>query len=279
MGHAAGPRFAQGTGLYPNLAVRSLVHSQSGLSSTASLPRSQLFPLSPSRAGQRELGCRKAAAASSTGAEAVGGQAQPGLFYRRLFPAKKRASDTSTPHGTSCCYPARGRGVGARHRGSTQLLGLAQDGEGAWGQDSRVLGKGHLLPQAGTDPVFPTSSPPAHWTSSPLNSSLGSEQAAGPLVEAWGQPRLPLPQHSRGFELSDSLLQPFLEIPKNNRAGSSSHMCLGSASSQPLSSLLPHCPQLLHALTPRCSWAHGAVPLPCPTAPIPAPWAGSGHSP
>lgn len=122
------------------------------------------------------------------------------------------------------------------------------------GQDSGTLGKGHLLQQGGTDPVPPQSLSsilPAHWTSRPLcfqpekkAGSRSSRQGMGmppfPLLHGASSAAallLPLPQHSRQFLLSDSLLQPFLEITKNNRDGSSSHTCLHFVSSSFVPSL------------------------------------------
>ena len=142
----------------------------------------------PSWAGQCEQGCRQAAAAGSTGAEAVGGQAQPGLFYCRLFLAKI-ASDTSTPRGTSCRYPARGRGAGARRRGTAQLLGLAWDGEGAQGTGERGAGEGSP-PAAGRNrastPQSLSSILPAHWTSSPLHFQPGKKAGSRSSSQGMG---------------------------------------------------------------------------------------------
>lgn len=119
-------------------------------------------------------------------------------------------------------------------RGSTQPLGLAHDGKGAQGteqQNSREW----THPAAGrTDPISPSPSPASSQpTGPPLCFQPGKKE--GPLARPQGHcrghlwtplPQSPLSPHSHRVALSDSLLQPFLEIPKNNRTGSSFHTCL-----------------------------------------------------
>lgn len=136
------------------------------------------------------------AAAGSTGAEAVGGQAQPGLFYQRLFPAKKRASDTSTSRGTSCRYPVRGRGAGAPCRGTARLLGLGRSGEGAHA-GHRAVGHGGRVTSCSRNRSSTTTLPLQHPPSPPqpqpqqTTASRSSSRAGGcrhPAQPALGSP-------------------------------------------------------------------------------------------
>lgn len=159
-------------------------------------------------------------------------------------------------------------------RGLTQ--GTGQQGAGEGSPPAAGRNRSSTPPPS----PFPASSQPA-GPPAPSTSSLRRKQGA--LARAWechaphrctepalplpgtAGPGLPLPQHSHRFLLSDSLLQPFLEIPKNNKAGSSSHMCLHFVSSQPLPGPLPRCPfvPLLQAVARFM--ALGPLPAPRPS--------------
>lgn len=143
-------------GLSPSLAVMRRICSR-----FPQVPVPPAAPI-PGWAARAEM----QAAAGSTGAEAVGGQAQPGLFYQRLFPAKKRASDTSTSRGTSCRYPVRGRGAGAPRRGTARLLGLARGGEGAHA-GHRTVGHGGRVTSCSRNRSCTTTVPLQHPPSPP----------------------------------------------------------------------------------------------------------------
>lgn len=188
--------------------------------------------------------------AGSSGAEAAGGQAQAGLFYSRLFPAKKTESDTSTPRGTSCRYPARScwsPGPVRRHRlcswgsgrkGTAPLMGGRT--AGCWGRATSCGREGQtryppskasfqhppyspapqplLLPawrrKQGTGPQARTQGqqPPCSPSrTKPLSAVPSLHGASSSTTPYWS--RAPLAPAQPLVLLSDSLLQPFLEIP------------------------------------------------------------------
>lgn len=139
--------------------------------------------------------------AGSSGAEAAGGQAQAGLFYSRLFPAKKTESDTSTPRGTSCRYPARScwsPGPVRRHRlcswgsgrkGMAPLMGGRT--AGCWGRATSCSREGQTRypPSQGLLPASSLLTSPPNSSASSLEKKAGNRSpsqdagtAASPLA-------------------------------------------------------------------------------------------------
>lgn len=175
--------------------------------------------------------------AGSSGAEAAGGQAQPGLFYSRLFPAKKTESDTSTPRRTSCRYPARGcwspgpvrrhrlRSWGSGRKGMAPLMGGRT--AGCWGRATSCGGEEQTrypphTPKRPPSSILPTHQPPKLFCFQPgeesreqvlkpgrrdsslpalhpaRSRSLQPHRCAGPApAPPRPGPELPRPQHSR----------------------------------------------------------------------------------